>query len=453
MKKVLSFCLAVAVPTLGMAQGHLLITEVVVTPTNGEYIEIYNGTGATVDLTNYYIADNIFNNDNDYINIVNNSDTGFSSDFVAKFPNGATIPNNTYQIIAMNNNFSTQYGFNPTYELTPSGAGDADAIPDMLNAGAGGIGSTPGLSNDGEVVILFYWDGQSDLVKDVDYVVWGDKVEAVDKTGVKRDGPDAGTDSTTYANDTSVANQKALPVTGTALHAIGNSVQRSDPPVEVGETTSGGNGITGHDETSEDLPAAFVEAPVTPGAPLPVELSSFTALPLENAIELRWTTATESNNLGFDVERSTDGQAFAKITFVKGFGTTAVPHSYRYVDERLSPGTYYYRLKQIDTDGTFEFSKTVEAVVGLPLAYALRPNYPNPFNPTTVIPFAMARSGPVVVKVFNVAGQAVATLVNQTLDAGFHEVKFNASSLPGGIYFYQVRAGDFSAVGKMVFLP
>ncbi|MFQ5603108.1 MAG: T9SS type A sorting domain-containing protein [bacterium] len=254
------------------SQDHLVISELVVTPTNGEYIEIYNPTGATVDLTNYYVTDGIFSGDPhpDYVNIVDSTDTAFGFDFLARFPAGASIASSEYQIIALNSNFSVQYGFDPDYEMSPNGVDDGDAVPDMLNGGSG-IGSNPGLSNSGEVVILFWWDGISDLVSDVDIALWGDKAEGVDKTDVKKDSKtDADADSTTYAADTPIANQSVI---AAGSHTFGKSWQRPDPSTEVGETTAGGNGITGHDETSEDLASAFVEGAPSPGAGLSVEVT------------------------------------------------------------------------------------------------------------------------------------------------------------------------------------
>ncbi len=250
------------------AQGvnHLLITEVAVTPTAGEFIEIFNPTTGTVDLTNYYLTDGIFPGDPhpDYVNIVDSTDTPYSSDFLARFPAGASIAASEYKIVALNSDFSTEYGFDPDFEMSPAGVDDGDAIPDMLN-GSSGIGSNPGLTNSGEVVILFFWDGINDLVQDVDIALWGDKDEGVDKTGVKKDSKtDADSDSTEYNPDTPIANQIVI---ASGAHAYGMSWQRTDPATETGETTAGGNGIMGHDETSENLGESWAEAAPTPNGP------------------------------------------------------------------------------------------------------------------------------------------------------------------------------------------
>ncbi|MCK4256731.1 lamin tail domain-containing protein, partial [candidate division WOR-3 bacterium] len=228
---------------------YLLISEVCVTPTNGEFVEIYNPLSIPIELNNFYLFDGIYLNDNDYINIVDGTDTGYYQDFLARFPYGTTIMPGEYLTIAMNDSFSTYYAIDPDFELTPNGISDGDSIPDMLNGGAGGIGNNPGLSNNGESVILFYWDWTTDLVYDSDIIVWGDKDEAANKTGIWKDGPDSGTDSSQYLPDTPIVDQE---VVKSNSHSVGKSFQRVDL-TEGNEILTGGNGIRGHDETSEDL--------------------------------------------------------------------------------------------------------------------------------------------------------------------------------------------------------
>ncbi len=186
-------------PLLGRAQTHLLITEFAVSPTAGEFIEIYNPGPAAVDLSNYYLSDEVFNNNNNYINVVKGGFTAFSSDFMVKFPAGTTIAPKQFLTIAFTGTgFATSYGKPADFEIK----GDDPNTPDMT---AVSVGATAGLSNDGEMIMLFYWDGQSDLVQDVDYVVWGDKAEAIDKTGISIDGLDADTTPSTYQPDTPVS--------------------------------------------------------------------------------------------------------------------------------------------------------------------------------------------------------------------------------------------------------
>ena len=252
-------------PSHAQAVDHLLITEIVVTPTNAEFIEIYNPTSETIDLTNYFLFDGIHKSDPvpDYANIVDSTDTSFGTDFTAQFPAGATIDPGEFKVIALKNDFSTEFGFEPDFDINPNGVDDGDAIPDMLNGGSG-IGSNSGLTNSGEVIVLFYWDGVSDLVQDVDIALWGDKDEAVVKTGAKKDSKtDADEDSTEYFADTPVDNQDVI---AAAAHVNGKSWQRIDLSTEGSETLTGGNGITGHDETSENLSVTWTEADPSPKA-------------------------------------------------------------------------------------------------------------------------------------------------------------------------------------------
>ncbi|MFD2566724.1 lamin tail domain-containing protein [Pseudotenacibaculum haliotis] len=248
----------------------LLITEVAITPTAGEFVEIYNPTSSTIDLTNVYITDATFASGGIYYyNIVTGANYGGGGfgDFHARFPNGATIAAGEYQTISISGSdeFFSTYGVNPTYELYEDG-GASDAIPDMLEAVAGSINGQGGLTNSGEFVVLYTWDGSSDLVKDLDYFVWGDKVEGVDKTGISIDGPDGGTSTSSYQNDTPIASQIAV---SSGSHSSDTSWQRIDL-TESRETKTGGNGDLGHDETSENLSTAFTAISPTPNRATPL---------------------------------------------------------------------------------------------------------------------------------------------------------------------------------------
>ncbi len=271
MKYVFPFLISLFLPLAAWTQNHILITEIVVWPSDAEFIEIYNPTDQTIDLSDYYITDATYAPNNTYYyNIVTGSNAGGGGfgDFHARFPAGATIAPGEVQTLAMNGSgFTAAYGNAPTYELY-----DTDAnIPDMREAFSGSINGQGGLTNSGEVVILYYWDGSSNLVRDVDYVVWGDKAEAVDKTGVTIGGE-------TYQPDTPISQQIAIPLyDGNNLHAAGKSVQRMNL-VETDEKTSGGNGITGHDETSENLAASFVEGDPNPGSGKFVQVGDGTGL-------------------------------------------------------------------------------------------------------------------------------------------------------------------------------
>jgi hypothetical protein len=185
------------------------------------------------------------------------------------------------------------------------------------------------------------------------------------------------------------------------------------------------------------------------GTALPVELTSFTGKSVSGNVVLSWTTATEKNNAGFDVERSTDNTAFSKIGFVKGNGTTTQSHAYAFTDSKTS-GKVFYRLKQTDYDGKFEYSKTVEVQAGTPKAFALMQNYPNPFNPSTVISYQLPVSSQIILKVYDVLGREVKTLVNEHKVAGSYTANFDASKYASGVYFYRLQAGSFVQTKKML---
>jgi uncharacterized delta-60 repeat protein len=189
---------------------------------------------------------------------------------------------------------------------------------------------------------------------------------------------------------------------------------------------------------------------------IPVELSSFTADVKNNVVTLNWTTASEINNYGFEIQKSRDNKNYNKIGFVNGNGTVTESVSYSFIDELITEGKSFYRLKQIDFNGSYEYSKTVEVEINLtPVEYALHQNYPNPFNPATRISFSLADNSEVLLRVYNILGQEVATLIKGYLDKGVHQVEFDASEFNSGIYFYEININNnnsvnFSSVKKMM---
>jgi hypothetical protein len=184
----------------------------------------------------------------------------------------------------------------------------------------------------------------------------------------------------------------------------------------------------------------------------PVELTSFTGSAAGNCALLHWETATEINNYGFSIDRKLGNINFMEVGFVKGNGTATIINSYSYNDKNLTPGSYIYRLKQMDFDGKITFSKEINIVVSAPVVFALEQNYPNPFNPATLIKYSIPQDGPVTLIVFNLLGQKVMTLVNQNMKAGKYELKFDATHFASGIYFYRLDAGASSSVKKMILL-
>ncbi len=190
---------------------------------------------------------------------------------------------------------------------------------------------------------------------------------------------------------------------------------------------------------------------------VPVELASFSAQIADQAVELSWLTISESNNFGFDVEESADGEAFTKIGFVKGHGTTLAEQRYQFIDSDVRPGAHYYRLRQIDFDGAFEYSSTLQVNMAAPQTFALAQNYPNPFNPETAIQFAVPEAASVQVTIYNALGRAVRTLVNGEFAPGTHSVTWdgrddNGQQAASGLYLYTVKAGKFVQTRKMIML-
>ncbi len=189
---------------------------------------------------------------------------------------------------------------------------------------------------------------------------------------------------------------------------------------------------------------------------VPVELTSFTANRIGGTVELNWSTATETNNYGFEVLRTTESSAWEIIGFVNGNGTTTEAQSYQFKDDlstNVVSNSLKYRLRQIDFDGTFELSKEIEVASLLPEKFSLEQNFPNPFNPATVISFSLPSASNVTLKVFNSLGEIVEILIdNEWKEAGYHnyQLRINNYQLTTGVYFYRLQAGEFIQIKKMI---
>jgi len=174
---------------------------------------------------------------------------------------------------------------------------------------------------------------------------------------------------------------------------------------------------------------------------VPVELTSFTAQYIGNTTQLNWTTATELNNLGFEVQRSTYANDFVTIGFVPGNGTTTEAQNYSYIDKTTLPNTNYaYRLKQMDFSGTYTYSEVINLGESLSLNFELAQNYPNPFNPSTTVSIGLPVKSDISLDVYNIVGEKVLTLYNGELEAGNYNYTVDASSLTSGIYIYVLNA-------------
>jgi hypothetical protein len=189
---------------------------------------------------------------------------------------------------------------------------------------------------------------------------------------------------------------------------------------------------------------------------LPVELTSFTAVLKNNKVELNWNTATEINNYGFEIERTSTSLVteWKKVGFVKGNGNSNSPQNYMFIDNTISYGSYSYRLKQIDNDGNFEYSNIIEVNVGqIPDGFFLNQNYPNPFNPLTQIQFGISTNTYVTLTVFNALGEKVLTPFNSNVRADqVYNVTINGENLTSGIYYYILQANEKTEVKKMLLL-
>jgi len=232
---------------------------------------------------------------------------------------------------------------------------------------------------------------------------------------------------------------------------------------EPGNTTPDGNtpNIMGGLATDNDFPT------ISAITALPVELTSFTAVLFNEAVILNWQTETETNNIGFEIERKyqessleyqDEKQSWETIGFVKGYGHSSSPRYYSFVDENIkSNSNHSYRLKQIDNDGSYEYSQIVKLVQSVPSNFNLSQNYPNPFNPTTNINFSIpvvdakfASTTNVTLKVYDILGKEVSEIVNDKLEVGNYSYEFNASKLSSGLYFYTIKADNFVATKKML---
>jgi hypothetical protein len=331
---LVSLLMLAAVVTPGHAQSHLLLSEVALTPSDGEFVELYNPTGGTISLGNYYLADN-----NSYASLPMGTSAPDLGDFIVRFPPGATIaPGQTVVVAMAGVGFSTTYLTAAQYEVIGTDPG----VPDMVQVRMSG---TPALTNAGECIGLFYWDGATDLVRDVDLVNAGVPVFAnriAGKTGLLVDGPDADVIASAY-----LADAVTLPLQASAP-GPGFSTKRV--ALEAGqETQAGGNGITGHDETSENTLltwdhvfsapnpgvvasfASVADPRVAPNARLPI-LS-----PVVGRLRLRLDADWQTRQPSVRIYAVTGEVVYSGVVDAHATGTQVVGPS-------LEPGMYFVTL-------------------------------------------------------------------------------------------------------------
>jgi len=187
-----------------------------------------------------------------------------------------------------------------------------------------------------------------------------------------------------------------------------------------------------------------------------VELILFSVRKYNSLIQLNWTTATEVNNYGFEIERQilkqvqNDSNGWEKIGFVQGHGNSNSPKDYTFTDTDVQSGTYEYKLKQVDFSGTYSYSDVVSVSVAMNLQKMVLDVYPNPFNPTTTISFVLPKASRVNLVVYDITGQKVAELIdNEFMESGNHKLSFNGSDLASGIYISVLQAEGMQIVKKM----
>jgi len=190
--------------------------------------------------------------------------------------------------------------------------------------------------------------------------------------------------------------------------------------------------------------------------PIPVDINVLSATVINNDVMINWETITEINNYGFNIERSVISNDeinhnWKTLGFIPGNGTTNEFHSYQFEDKDLLAGNYQYRFKQIDNNGIFKYSPTINVTI-LPNQFALYQNYPNPFNPSTTISYDLPANDFVTLKIYDVLGNEITTLINEEQPAGYHKINFDASALSSGMYFYTLQSGKIILTNKMILI-
>lgn len=216
------------------------------------------------------------------------------------------------------------------------------------------------------------------------------------------------------------------------------------------------------DDPDTGAPNDSTKTSVVSEPPLPIQLASFAGHEeTAGGVLLRWTTVSEINNYGFFVHRRIQNQpAFSELpnSFIPGHGTTNGPQQYQYRDMSATAAQWFYRLKQVDLDGSVHMTDPIQVNIlnvqarAAPHEFSLSQNYPNPWNPSTSIRYALPYTSFVTLTVYNTLGQLVAQLVNEQQQAGYHDVVFQGDGLAGGVYFYRLEAGSYTSVRKLIFL-
>ncbi len=247
-----------------------------------------------------------------------------------------------------------------------------------------------------------------------------------------------------------------------SLYIFESGVPLNEPAPTIGPLTGTGNDAAdlgrfalrqGSSSSAADLTIDEIFSGTSWNGLLPVELSNFSSYVNGRDVTLYWTSEKEINNAGFEVERTSSENQWTKIGFVYGNGTVSNENYYSFTDRSLSTGTYFYRIKQLDINGNFEyFHLRNEIKIGIPMEYELTQNYPNPFNPVTVINYQIPKKGNVSLTLYDISGREVRSLLNEIKEAGYYSVSFNGSDLSSGIYFYSLNVNGFKDTKRMMLL-
>ena len=328
---------------------HVIFTEVVLTPSDGEYVEISNPTESAVDLTNYYLTDGTdISSSKLYYNlpVEDNYWSGSSTDFICRFPNGYTLAPGAAIKISLRDNSA----YESVYGQTPDISLDDDMLSVSEESDTKGNPGAPKLHNSSETLILFYWDGSSEIVKDVDYLIWGDNSFAIDKSGV--DG---------YLSDTPTSSQSLMPV-----HATNEKLVRLDKSSEGGETQANGNGITGHDETSEPLADTWTTASLTSSKPEISNLSLSPSNPFTDDILKFEVDVVDDDGISSVILRYEFQQEITSLSMSLSDNSSSLYTAQ--VDPLGSTGSLIYSVVAEDINGLKDSTSRIAVDINEPIA-------------------------------------------------------------------------------------
>lgn len=471
---------------------HLLFTEFAVTPTDAEFVEIFNPTAQAVDLTDYYITDYVLASNplNNYWRMVDGGllpDPNFPNDFLAKFPDGATIQPGESIVISLHDDalFASFWSQGsdiaiPDFELVQDGS--SDGVPDMIDPGPGIVGSpyiqsAAGLSNAREVIVLFVWDGESDLVQDVDIAQWSDagpvfNTVSPNKSGVTVDGPDADTVASAYFADTAPQGQDLAAL---GAHGVGNTVSRVNFQ-EGDETLAGGNGITGNDETSENLSITWrmntgpsIGSPGDFGPPALLAGLSVSATELDLVFSRRVDPQTANDEGNFRVTQiETAGGRLTSVPLAvrdarlqsSGLAVrlTTDPQSATALYEVGASGILTEDQTEILTAGSRAFFRGYNPGPGLRLEVPGRPFVPH-LDQQMEISYTAPQGELVLLRVYDLEGRELFVMAEEVVPSGgVRTLQWDGRDdlrqrLPAGMYFLHLqmaRSGEETTVPLVV---